>query len=242
MNAWVVAAGVCAGLAAGVGIRPPLRERPLSAGGRPVEAPPDAGLLRRFRVLLACLAVASGVSLVGGATGAVLGLIAGGFVWVTCSRSEPPGVRREREAVARGLPHVTRLLGIVLGSGQSVTAAFGVVAEALPGSAVGPLLRARSALGVGVPPELVFADLARTPGLEPLGRALLRSAESGAPVADVVVRLADSLAGAQAASLEDRARTVGIRAAVPLGLCLLPSFLLLGIVPVVAGALGALQW
>jgi len=28
---------------------------------------------------------------------------------------------------------------------------------------------------------------------------------------------------------------VGVRAAVPLGLCLLPAFLLIGIVPVVAG-------
>ncbi len=32
-----------------------------------------------------------------------------------------------------------------------------------------------------------------------------------------------------------RARRVGVRAAVPLGLCLLPAFLLIGIVPVVAG-------
>ncbi|WP_278257626.1 hypothetical protein [Nocardioides convexus] len=40
-----------------------------------------------------------------------------------------------------------------------------------------------------------------------------------------------SLARHARAEVEDRARAVGVRAAVPLGLCLLPSFLVLGIVP-----------
>ena len=38
-----------------------------------------------------------------------------------------------------------------------------------------------------------------------------------------------------------RARAVGVRAALPLGLCLLPSFLLLGIVPLVVGMLSDLD-
>jgi Ca-activated chloride channel family protein len=38
---------------------------------------------------------------------------------------------------------------------------------------------------------------------------------------------------------EDRARTVGVRAAVPLGLCLLPAFVVLGIVPLAAGLLAS---
>jgi hypothetical protein len=33
-----------------------------------------------------------------------------------------------------------------------------------------------------------------------------------------------------------------VKAAVPLGLCLLPSFLLLGIVPMVAGLAADLSW
>ena len=46
---------------------------------------------------------------------------------------------------------------------------------------------------------------------------------------------AAELAARARADVEDRARRVGVRAAVPLGLCLLPAFLLIGIVPVVAG-------
>lgn len=237
-----ILAGICAVLAAGVEGRPTLSHTVRSGPRWRDDHRRDAGLLLRFRALLASLAVSAGVSFVDGAPGVVLGLAVGPVVWVTCTRAEPPALRRERAAVTQGLPHVTRLLGIVLGSGHSVDGAMAAVAEALPGPAVQPLVRARAALGVGVPPERVFADLADTSGLEPLGRALLRSSESGAPVAEVVARLAETLASAQAAAVEDRARTVGIRAAVPLGLCLLPAFLLLGIVPVVAGALGALQW
>jgi hypothetical protein len=41
--------------------------------------------------------------------------------------------------------------------------------------------------------------------------------------------------------VEERARGVGVRAAVPLGLCLLPSFVLLGVVPLVVSLLQSLD-
>ncbi len=246
MTGWSVvaafAAAAAAGLALPVGGGRRLARTVASAGGADGLRPDDRGVLRRFRLLWSALAGSAGVTLVDGAVGVALAAVASLGVWTLCTRAEPPGVRREREAVARGLPHVTRLLAVVLGSGRSVAEALGAVADALPGPASAPLARARSSLAVGVPAEVVWAELAATPGLEPLGRALARAAESGARVVDTVSGLAEGLAARQRAAVEDRARTVGIRAAVPLGLCLLPSFLLLGIVPVVAAALGSLQW
>ncbi|MDO7868492.1 type II secretion system F family protein [Nocardioides jiangxiensis] len=202
----------------------------------------DQGLLRRWRALFALLAGSLGVTVLGGTWGVVVAVGAAIVVWVACTTVESPAARHEREAARRGLPYVTRLLAVVLAGGQSVPSALAVVAAALPGPASAPLARACSSLGVGVATDEVWAELATTPGLEPLGRALQRASESGARVADVVERLATRLAAEERAGVEDRARTVGIRAAVPLGLCLLPSFLLLGIVPVVAGALSSLQW
>lgn len=247
MSGWAVAAACGAGLAAWAAMGVPAERgwgRLAPDGDEPATAahPGSPGLLRRFRLLLAALAACAGITLVDGVAGAVVGLVGAVVTWVVCTRAEPPGVRREREAVRRGLPHVTRLLAVVLAGGQSVPTALGVVAEALPGPATAPLARARASLAVGVPPDRVFAELAVTPGLEPLGRALARSAESGASVTEVVARLTEQLAAEDRATVEDRARTVGIRAAVPLGLCLLPAFLLLGIVPVVAAALGELAW
>jgi hypothetical protein len=78
------------------------------------------------------------------------------------------------------------------------------------------------------------------PELAPLARAMMRAHRSGAPVTDEVARLADELDRAARARVEGRARTVGVKAAVPLGVCLLPSFLLIGVVPLVAGLLRSL--
>lgn len=245
----VLVATACAALGAALLAGPTRDVRaalPVASRGAP--AGPGASddsspaLLRRFRWLLAALAGCAGVALVGGPAGTVLGAGIAAAVWVVAGRAEPPGVRRRREAVRRGLPHLTRLLGIALASGQSVPTALGAVAAAYPGPAAQPLAAARSALAVGTDPARVWAELARVEGLAPLGRALARAETSGAAVAEVVARLADELAAAAHADVEDRARTVGVRAAVPLGLCLLPSFLLIGIVPVVAAALRDVAW
>jgi Flp pilus assembly protein TadB len=249
-TASVLLAAACAALGAGLLAAPTLDPRAARhdrlRGSRGSLPPPTddepPALLWRFRWLFAALAGCAGVAFVGGATGTVLGVGIAAFVWVAAGRVEPPGVRRRREAVRRGLPHLTRLLGIALASGQSVPAALGAVAAAYPGPAAHPLEAARSALAVGTDPARVWADLARVEGLAPLGRALGRAEMSGAAVAEVVARLAHELAAAAHAEVEDRARTVGVRAAMPLGLCLLPSFLLIGIVPVVAAALRDVAW
>ncbi|HNO40656.1 MAG TPA: type II secretion system protein, partial [Marmoricola sp.] len=54
-------------------------------------------------------------------------------------------------------------------------------------------------------------------------------------------RLAGDLRDQAAAAVEARARSVEVRAAGPLGLCLLPAFVVLGIVPLVAGMFTALH-
>ena len=203
---------------------------------------PDKGLLRRGRGLWAALAGCAGWFFLPGALGGLAAVGLAYTVWTVAARAEPPGVRRRREEVRRGLPHVTRLLAIALAGGQAVPSALTQVAAALPGPASEELAAARSRLAIGVPALRVWEELATVPGLEALGRVFARAEVSGAPVAEVVSRLADELAAEARAGVEDRARSVGIKAAVPLGLCLLPSFLLIGIVPVVAAAVTALRW
>ena len=89
----------------------------------------------------------------------------------------------------------------------------------------------------------MWSDLVADPELGSAGSHDGASAGApGSPVVAAVERLADDLAGSARAAVEDRARAVGVKAAVPLGLCLLPSFILIGIVPLVAGLLGSLAW
>ncbi|MCA1721019.1 MAG: type II secretion system F family protein, partial [Actinobacteria bacterium] len=76
--------------------------------------------------------------------------------------------------------------------------------------------------------------------LAPAARLLARAAEGGAPVADTVARLAQDARAVARAAGEQAARRVGVLVVAPLGLCFLPAFVLLGVVPVVLGLAGPL--
>ncbi|MCR6029834.1 type II secretion system protein [Nocardioides sp. zg-579] len=233
----VVLAALAAGLAAA--LLPPARER-LPATGPPVPAAVEAGWMRRQRPALALLTGASAYLFVGGPAAPVAAVAAAVGAWVALGRAEPPQARRRREAVRRELPHVVTLLATALRAGSAPGEAVDLVCRALPGPAADRLAPAAARLALGVDPATVWSGLGGDAELAPLGRALARAHATGAPVVAAVERLADELAARARAEVEDRARTVGVRAAVPLGLCLLPAFLLVGIVPLVAGLLGEL--
>ncbi len=226
-----------AALAAALAVPPRTRLLP---GRRDGPAPTGEGMVRRFRVLWAALAAVAALSFLDGPLRLPLAAAAGVGVWVVVARAESPEVRRRRARVAADLPHVVTLLGCALRSGAAPAEALGVVARALPGPAADLLGPVSARLGLGGDPADVWADLATVPGLAPLGRTLGRAHRTGASVVEAVERLADDLTGAARAAVEDKARAVGVKAAVPLGICLLPAFVLLGIVPLVAGLVGGL--
>ena len=220
----------------------------LMVPGRAALAPPaaaakerlDRDWLRRWRLLWVLLAGAAAAAFLGGQVGLAAAPVAAITTWLVIERSEPAEVRRSRDLARRDLPHVVGLLADALRSGQPPDDALAVVASALPGPAAARLTEVVPRLRLGVDPLRVWADLASDPALGPLGRALARAHRTGAPVVPAVERLADELARSARAEVEDRARAVGVKAAVPLGLCLLPAFVLVGIVPVVAGLLTSL--
>ena len=169
----------------------------------------------------------------------VAGLVCAGASWWVLRRAEPPSARREREQVARTLPHLIQLYAATLRAGSEPVAGLGRVCVALPGPAADRLApvveHARWGSG-GVEAWRVVED---DDALVPLARAMVRSHASGASVVEVVERLADELERESLARAEDAARRVGVAAAVPLGVCLLPAFLLLGVVPTVAALFGS---
>jgi Flp pilus assembly protein TadB len=195
----------------------------------------------RFRVLWCALAGVAGAVFVGGPLGPAAGLAASVTTWVAIARAEPAQTRRRREVVRRDLPHVVTLFASSLHAGAAPGAAVAVACDALPGAAADRLRGVSARLALGVDPVRVWEDLAVDRELAPLGRTMARAQATGAPVTRAVERLADELARAARADVEDRARAVGVKAALPLGLCLLPAFLLIGIVPLVAGLLGSLD-
>lgn len=175
---------------------------------------------------------------VGGPLGAVLAVIVGVVVGGRRARRPSAAQRRALAVETAEVPQVVALVGTAVDAGLAPPAAVEVAVRALPGPAAARLESALARAALGADPALVWGPLESDPVWSPLARALSRAAESGASVQLVLARLADDLDRDARASAEQHARTVGVRAAVPLGVCLLPAFLLLGIVPLVAGLLG----
>ena len=136
------------------------------------------------------------------------------------------------------------VLAACLGAGMAVSAAAAAAAASAPPKLARVLRRAADLLALGADP---FVAWSMSPDL-PLGEvdaqtdALLRlarrSASSGAALADGVEDLADQSRQAAAHAATAAAERAGVLIAGPLGLCFLPAFVCLGIIPVVAGLAG----
>lgn len=240
MSGALVLAGVAAAGAAALAWTPTTHAPGVEASAPTREE--RLGVVRRWRALWAISALLGAVTILSGPLSLVVGVVGAVAVWVLAGSAETAGERRTRVAAAAQLPHLVDLYATALQAGAAPGPALEQVCAALPGPASDELRGVRAALGLGVSPSEVWGDLCAHPVLGQLGRAMTRSQDSGAPVVEVTRRLADDLAAEARLDVEDRARTVGVRAAVPLGLCLLPAFLLLGIVPLIVSAVTAISW
>lgn len=200
--------------------------------------PARAEGLVRYRLLLSCGAGLGATLIVGGAVGLGVGPVVAVTVWQLLARMESPADRRHREQLAATLPHVVDLVASSLTAGSAPTTAVQLAARAVDEPMRRELLLVTSRLDLGGDPVRVWKDVGLHPQLGALGRTLARAIESGAPVSEAMYRLGEDLRRNARADIENRARAVGVKAAAPLGLCLLPAFILTGIVPLVVGSVG----
>ena len=127
-----------------------------------------------------------------------------------------------------------------LTSGMAVASAAAATGEFAPRHLSAVLVRAADLLALGAEPATAWSDSGPKGDrrLDALRRLARRSAASGTALAQGVTDLADQ----SRLDAGDAARAAAERAAVliagPLGLCYLPAFLCLGIVPVVVGLAG----
>jgi Flp pilus assembly protein TadB len=197
---------------------------------------PGADGRRRWRLLAAAGAGFAVLLLVPGMAAAPAAATVAGVVWWRSAGWESAAARRRRELLEGQLPHVVDLMVAALAAGAAPGAAVARVAAVADEPVAGELQGYATRLSLGADPVTVWRSLAGHPQLGRLGTSLLRSAESGAQVTGALTRLAEELRSRRRADVETRVRQVEVKAAVPLGVCLLPSFVLLGVVPLVAGA------
>ena len=204
-------------------------------------APVERAVLLRLRPVLALLGLAGGWAMVGGPAGSVAGIVGAVVVWVVLGRAEDPAVVRRREQLVDDLPTGVDLLAACLDVGAAPETALVTVSRALAGPVGEEFTAIHHRLEVGVDPAQVWRAVSEHPELGPLGRAVGRAHDTGASVARAVHQLAEELRDRARAEVETRARSIEVKAAAPLGLCLLPAFVVLGVVPLVAGVFGSMD-
>lgn len=237
MTASGLLASLSAALAVVLAFAP--RTRPFRAHA-PAVVLEERSALKQHRRPLALLAGVGAAAFVGGWIGLLAGAPAGLLAWRALGRVESPAVLRLRARLAHDLPGAVDLLVAAFDSGAAPGPALAMVGTALGGPVGTAFAVLERRLGLGTDPAEVWRDLTSDPQLGPLGRALGRAHETGSSVTTAAQRLAAELRERAQAEVESRARSVSTKAAVPLGACFLPAFVLLGIVPLVAGLVGSL--
>lgn len=139
--------------------------------------------------------------------------------------------RAREESLRASVPQVCELLAVCLEAGRPPRGALRVVARVLDGPASEELTAVLQRIELGVDEVDAWATLSAVPGYREVGRDLARAVRSGLGLTGVLRQHAVDARKESAARALVHARGAGVRSVVPLMLCFLPAFLLLGVVP-----------
>lgn len=204
---------------------PPVRTTVVDGGGAPVP-------VRRLQVIAAAAVAVAAVLALGATAGLAVAPVLAAGAWLGVGRlhARPPRLRPDA-----GLPLALDLVAAALQAGQPIARALALAAPAAGERSAAALLRVSRLLALGADPSEAWQPLADDPVLGEVAAAARRSASSGVRLAAAFTQTADDLRAAACSVAEARAQRVGVLAAAPLGLCFLPAFVCLAIVPVVVG-------
>ncbi|MGW4485959.1 type II secretion system F family protein [Amycolatopsis sp. NPDC004368] len=185
----------------------------------------------RTRHALAAATAGVSVAVVAGPVG---GVLAGGGAWWLLRRSRrtkpPDDVTGRLESAA-----TLDLLGACLRAGLPVPTALDAVSTTAPSPTSTAMKATANLLALGAGPAEAWAQLKTRPGFEELAVAATRTARSGAALAATADEVSRRLRDGIGVEAEERAERAGVALALPVGLCFLPAFFVLGVLPVVLG-------
>ena len=234
-----LAAGVTVVLAAAGWAAAPTGRRALVPPGRPRaqaggQRPPRA-IGRVVAVALPLVAAASF-----GAAAAMSLVIVAVVVRVVAIRR----VRQQAgQLLDQSLPELIDLLVIAASAGQPVPTGLASVAERAPAPLRPVLVRAHRRVQRGESVAVALTDAG--PGLGSLGpmvaEALVVAHRTGAPLEPALQRVAAVARDRRSRAAEEAARRLPVTLLFPLVCCVLPAFVLLAVVPLLATSLQSLQ-
>lgn len=148
------------------------------------------------------------------------------------------GVRPEPGEIPHDDPALMMdLMAAMLAAGSSLEYGLTVLARSSSPPTASALRTVTTALDLGATWDVAW-DIALPSdkgAIAPLGQALRFAGTSGAPSAAVVTAYAAQFRRRRNREAEKRAAALGVRLVVPLGLCSLPAFVCLGVIPVLVG-------
>lgn len=153
--------------------------------------------------------------------------------WAWRSRRGVDDVARAREVSRACL-----LLAVCLAAGRPARGALRVVVDVVGEAGHEPLARVLRQIDLGLDEAVAWASLADEPGYGAMSRDLARAVHSGVALAELLERHASDARRQALLAAQVRARAVGVTGVLPLVVCFLPAFLLLGVVPIFGGVLG----
>lgn len=130
------------------------------------------------------------------------------------------------------------LIGAMLDAGAGLGRALALIAELASPEVRGPLRPVVAALAIGADWDTAWRSSdVRSQGVLAVREALGFAALTGAPSSAILYAQAARMRRERFRSAEKQAAALGVKLVVPLGLCSLPAFVCLGVVPVLLAML-----
>ena len=162
--------------------------------------------------------------------------------------SKDPPLEKQIEIAAEvrtaAIPEVLQALEIIrlgISSGMTIRDALEYARNHSPRAASQELEQALNQFRVGFPLSRGLEEIAiANPGWRSISDALITSLHSGSPITDQLADVEFVLQSSIDTEKLRRIKSVAVKSVLPLGLCFLPAFILLAVIPIVAGLIGGI--
>ena len=162
--------------------------------------------------------------------------------------SKDPPLEKQIEIAAEvrsaTIPEVLQALEIIrlgISSGMTISDALEYAQKHSPRAATQELDQALNQFRVGFPLSRGLEEIAiDNPSWRYISDALITSLHSGSPIADQLADVEFVLQSSIDTEKLKRIKSVAVKSVLPLGLCFLPAFVLLAVIPIVAGLISGI--
>lgn len=150
--------------------------------------------------------------------------------------------RRKQQAMSNALPEVIETIAVVVGSGGTLHTAFRVLTVSGPSVLEPSIEHLNDRVRAGVPLATAVLEWGDELGVayRPLVGALLTAERDGAPLSQLLGRLADEAVAARRIRTEERSRALPVQLLFPVVLCALPAVIVGAVIPLILVSVGRL--